>query len=146
LGHSLDDSVLRTEEVAAILGIPVWTVQRLARQGLLAEYPHALRNLIDRQASIRMIGYHSREGHGWRRRFFRILHKRRPAALRDCPQPTGSVAISAAQDDPHDAPPMGFGGGNEQGIGGGTSMVDFRPLIQSDVSDPQKHMMVGGAT
>ena len=93
-----------------------------------------------------MIGYHSREGHGWRRRFFRILHKRRPAALRDCPQPTGSVAITGAQDDPHDAPPTGFGGGNEQGIGGGTSMVDFRPLIQSDVSDPQKHMMVGGAT
>jgi hypothetical protein len=31
-----DDSVLRTEEVAAILDIPVWTVRRLARQGLLA--------------------------------------------------------------------------------------------------------------
>jgi hypothetical protein len=31
-----DDSALRTEEVAAILGIPVWTVRRLARQGLLA--------------------------------------------------------------------------------------------------------------
>ncbi len=30
-----DDGVLRTEEVAAILGIPIWTVRRLARQGLL---------------------------------------------------------------------------------------------------------------
>ena len=30
-----DDSVLRTEEVAAILGIPIWTVRRLARQALL---------------------------------------------------------------------------------------------------------------
>jgi hypothetical protein len=31
-----DNSVLRTEEVAAILSIPIWTVRRLARQGLLA--------------------------------------------------------------------------------------------------------------
>jgi hypothetical protein len=30
-----DDSVLRTEEVAAILSIPIWTVRRLARQALL---------------------------------------------------------------------------------------------------------------
>ena len=76
--------------------------------------------------------------------FFRILHKRNPAALRDCPQPSGPVAIAATQHDPHDAPPMGFGGGNQQGIGGGTSMVDFRPLIQSDAGGSQEHMMVGG--
>jgi hypothetical protein len=60
------------------------------------------------------------------------------------PQASGPVAIAATQHDPHDAPPMGFGGGNEQGIGGGTSMVDFRPLIQSDGSESQEHMMVGG--
>ena len=108
------------------------------------EHPHTLRNLIDRQASIRMIGYYSRKGHGGRCCFFRILHKRRPAALRDCPQPSGPVAITATQDDPHDAPPMGFGSGNEQGIRGGTGMVNFRPLIQPDASVPQKHMIVGG--
>ena len=91
-----------------------------------------------------MIGFHGHEGHGGRRRFFRILHKRRPAALHNCPQPSSPVAITATQHDPHDALPMGFGRGNEQWIGGGTRMVDFRPLVQSDAIGPQKHMMVGG--
>ena len=37
---------------------------------------------------------------------------------------------------------MGFSGGNEQGIGGGPSMMDFRPSIQSDAIRLQNHMMV----
>ncbi len=63
--------------------------------------------------------------------------------LGDCPQPCGPVAIAATQHNAHDPLTVAFGRGNEQGIGGGPGVMNFRPLIQLDAIRFQKHMMVG---
>ena len=52
-----DDSVLLTEEVAAILGLSIWTVQRLARDGHLKahrKYAFGCRWFFD-AASVRAL-------------------------------------------------------------------------------------------
>ena len=63
--------------------------------------------------------------------------------FRDRPQPGGSIAMATAQNNTHNPRAVGFGSGNEQRIGGGTRVVDFRPLSQSDAIVLQNHMVVG---
>src|SRR5258705_13520037 len=43
----------------------------------------------------------------------RVLNESRAAVLRNCPQPSGPVAVATTQHNTHDPPPMGFGGGDE---------------------------------
>ena len=90
-----------------------------------------------------MICHHGRAWHGRHFRFLRVLHENHAAVFRDCPQSSSPVAIATTQHDTHDPLTVAFGGRNEQGIGGGPGVMDFRPLIQSDAIRLQRHMMVG---
>ena len=75
-----------------------------------------------------MIRRNGRAWHGRICRFFRILNKSRAAVLHDCPQPIGSVAVATTQNNSQYLLTMRFGGRDKQRIGGGTGVVEFRPL------------------
>jgi hypothetical protein len=62
----------------------------------------------------------------------RVAIESRAAVFRDRPQPGGSIAMATAQNNTHNQRAVGCGSGNEQWIGSGTRVVDFRPLTQSD--------------
>jgi hypothetical protein len=107
------------------------------------KYAHTPRDFLDRQVSILVICHNGKAWHGRGFRFFRILNESRAAVSRDRPQPGGSIAIATAQNNTHNSRAVGLGSRNEQWIGGGTRVVDFRPLTQSAAIVLQNHMVVG---
>jgi hypothetical protein len=80
--------------------------------------------------------------HGGCSRFVWMLNERLAAMLLDCSQSGSAVAIAPTQNNADDPPPVDFGGGQEQGIGCGAGVVDLRSLVQSDMGELQKHVMV----
>lgn len=104
--------------------------------------PDVLDDFDDPQASVRMVRGNGRARHTRYFGFIGVLHERHSAVFHNSPQPRGAVAIASTQHDTHDPRTVGFGGGNEQRIGGRPGVVAFRPLVQSDVISSQDHMMV----
>ena len=57
----------------------------------------AFRDFFNLQASIGMIRRNRRARHVRHCRFFRVLNENRAAVLRNCPQPSGPVAVATTQ-------------------------------------------------
>ena len=67
-----------------------------------------------------------------------MLNESDAAMFLDRPQSERGVAVATTQDDSDNPLPVNLGRGDEQGIGGGTGVMDLGPSVQSDVARLQK--------